>query len=136
MKRYSFLDKKSVYETFNRLRDAFLSAKNGYEVEYIIDGILTTDEKFKIGRRILIAECLMNKMTVEQIEKQLKVGRNTVIVVAKTLQKNPQCFELINKRHTAVAKKYHEGKYREVGGSKLIRKKKIRTDLHIKDIQR
>lgn len=31
MRRYKFLTKEDIYDTFNRLRDAFLAAKNGFK---------------------------------------------------------------------------------------------------------
>lgn len=43
MRRYKFLKKEDIYQAFNRLRDAFLSAKDGNEVEEIINGLLTRD---------------------------------------------------------------------------------------------
>ena len=53
MKRYTFLTKDDTYEALMRLRDAFLAAKNGKEVGEIINGLLSEDEKIKIGRRII-----------------------------------------------------------------------------------
>ena len=40
MRRYGFLTKTDTYEALNRLRDAFLAAKDGNEVNEIINGIL------------------------------------------------------------------------------------------------
>ena len=62
MRRYKFLQKEDLFEALNRLRDAFLAAKDGNEVEEIINGLLTQDEKLKIGRRILVAEYIKDGM--------------------------------------------------------------------------
>ena len=55
MRRYKFLDKDSVFSALNRLRASFLAAKDGNDVEEIINALFTVDEKLRIGRRIQIA---------------------------------------------------------------------------------
>lgn len=82
-RRYQRLEKEEVFEAFNRLRDAFLAAKDGTDVDTITDGLLTHDEKLKIGRRILIAEYLIAGHPIEHISNLLKVGRNTVMHVKR-----------------------------------------------------
>lgn len=136
MSRYSFLDKQSIYEITNKLRDAFLSAKNGDEVEYIINGLLTSDEKYKLGRRILIAECLQNGMIIEDIVEELNVGSATVLAVSRIIEQNPQCFDLINKRGQKVEKEFQKKKYETPSGSNLIHKKKNYTGYKRKDVGR
>lgn len=136
MRRYRFLKKEDIFQSLNRLRDAFLAAKDGNEVEEIISGILTTDEKLKIGRRIIIAEYLKAGFPFEEISKILKVGKNTIVSVIKKLDEHPDFFDLIDKRRSKVESEYHRKKYREVGGSKLIFKKKEYTGLKRKDIKR
>src|SRR3989344_4544747 len=104
--RYNRLNQTDVYEAFNRLRDVFLAAKNGHEVDKVTNGLLTHDEKLKIGRRIIIAEYLLANMPMEQIVRELKVGMNTVIHVARRLEKYRECFDLIETRRKAVEKEY------------------------------
>lgn len=48
-RRYQRLKKEEIYEAFNRLHDAFSTARDGSEVDIITDGLLTNDEKLKIG---------------------------------------------------------------------------------------
>lgn len=136
MRRYKFLTKEDIYDAFNRLRDAFLAAKNGAEVEEIIKGLLTTDEKLKIGRRILVAEYLKDGMGIDEIAKTLKVGKNTIMTVAKKLDENSIFLDLINKRGKRVESEYHSKKYRFVGASKLVFKKKEYTGFKRKDVKR
>lgn len=136
MRRYKFLTKDDVYEAFNRLRDAFLAAKNGSEVEEIIKGLLTHDEKLKIGRRIIIAEYLKDGMGIDEIAKTLKVGKNTIMSVAKKLDENSIFLDLINKRGKKVESEYNSKKYRLIGGSKLVFKKKEYTGFKRKDVDR
>lgn len=136
MRRYKFLTKEDIYDAFNRLRDAFIAAKNGEEVEEIIKGLLTTDEKLKIGRRIIIAEHLKDGMGIDEIAKTLKVGKNTIMFVAKKLDENSIFLDLINKRKKRVENEYNSRKYRLVGGAKLVFKKREYTGFKRKDVSR
>ena len=45
MRRYRFLEKEEIFDALNKLRNAFLAARDGDEVEEIINGLLTFDEK-------------------------------------------------------------------------------------------
>ena len=85
MRRYKRLYQRDVFEAFNELRNAFLAARDGTEVDKITDGLLTHDEKLKIGRRILIAQWLISGFGIEEIRKQMKVGKNTVMHVSRRL---------------------------------------------------
>lgn len=136
MRRYRFLTKESVYEALNRLRDAFLAAKDGNEVNEIINGLLTSDERLKIGRRILIAEYIKEGLSIQVIATGLKVGKNTVLSVMRNLEEHPTSFELINKRGEKVEKEYKNKKYRFIGGSTLVFKKGEYTGVKRKDIKR
>lgn len=136
MRRYIFLREEQIYESLNKVRDAFLAAKDGNEVDKVIDGILTYDEKMKIGRRIIIANYLLSKFTIEEISQQLKVGRNTIMHVSRRLEKYRECFALIEKRGKTVEEKYEEKKFRHVGGSKQIKKLKVYSGFKRKDIER
>lgn len=136
MRRYRFLEKNEVFEAFNKVRDAFLAARDGNEVDKITDGILTHDERLKIGRRILIADWLLSGFGLEEICRHLKVGRNTVMHVSRRLEKYKDCFELINRRTEIVKKEYEKKSYRLTGGSKLILKKREYTGFKRKDVKR
>jgi len=136
MRRYRFLKKEDVYQAFNRLRDAFLAAKDGNEVEQIVNGLLTKDEKLKIGRRILVAEYIKDGLSFTEIIKFLKVGKNTVDSVMKSLEAHPNSFDLINRRKKKLESEYARRRYRLVGGSTLIFKKKEYTGFKRKDVER
>ena len=136
MRRYKFLKREDVYEALNRARDAFLAARDGNEVEQIIKGLLTYDERLKIGRRILIFEYLNSGFTIDQIARELKVGKTTVIAVLKNSEEFPMCYELLNKRRTKVSSDYSDKKYKLTGGSTLVFKKKEYTGFKRKDVKR
>jgi len=136
MKRYKFLDKDDIYEALNRLRDAFLAARDGNEVEEIINGLLTEDERLKIGRRIIVAQYVRSGMGIDQIVNILKVGKNTVIQVAKALDKNPVFLDLVDRRMKTVEREYNSKKYRFEGSSYMVFKKKVYTGFKRKDVSR
>src|SRR3989338_6473934 len=136
MRRYKRLYQRDVFEAFNELRNAFLAAKDGNEVDKITDGLLTHDEKLKIGRRILIAGWLISDFGIEEIARQLKVGKNTVMHVSRRLEKYRECFDLIETHRKAVEKEYEDKKYRAVGGSQLVSKRKEYTGFKRKDVKR
>ena len=136
MRRYKFLNKEDIYQALNRLRDAFLAAHDGNEVEEIISGILTRDERLKIGRRILVAEYIKDGVRFEDITKSLKVGKNTIVEVMRCLENHPECFDIINKRRQKVQTTYANKKYRSVGGPKLVFKRKEYTGFKRKDVKR
>lgn len=136
MRRYTFLSRDDIYRAINKLRDAFLAAKDGNEVNEIIQGLLTNDERLKIGRRILIAEYIKATIPVSQIIKELKVGKNTVFQIMKLLEDNPIAFELIEKRSNKVQREYQEKKNRSSGGSLLVYKKREYSGIKRKDITR
>lgn len=125
MRRYKRLTKEDVYEAINKVRDAFLAAKDGNEVNEIIDSILTTEEKLKIGRRVLVAEYLkVGSLTLDEIRNMLKVGRSTLQFVSRRIAMHPRGFGLIKARSKQIEDEYQKKKFREVGGSQLVFKRK------------
>lgn len=136
MKRYHFLDDKDVSDALNRLSDAFLAAKDGNEVREIISGLLTGDEKIKIGRRIIIAELIRSDGKVRDVVKIGRIGASTVSFVSRMMYAHPLCYMLINNRHLKVENEYSAKKYNKLGGSKLVFKKKVYTGLKRSNIKR
>lgn len=136
MRRYKFLLKEEVYEALNRVRDALLAAKDGNDVEQIMKGVLTFDERMKIGRRILIAEYLLEGTPFHEIAKTLKVGNTTILLVSRNLEEYAKCFELIKFRGKKVESTYKNKVYRSVGGHKLVFKRKEYTGFRRKDVKR
>ena len=137
MRRYKRLTKEDIYEALNKVRDAFLAAKDGDQVNEIIDSILTTEEKLKIGRRVLVAEYLkIGSLTLDEIRQTLKVGRSTIQFMSRRIAMRPKGFELIEARRKRVEDEYQRKKLREVGGSKLVYKRKEYTGFKRKDVKR
>lgn len=136
MRRYTFLSKDGVYGALNKLRAAFLAAKNGEEVDLIIFGVLTQDERLKVGRRIQIAQKLQDGMKYREIADELKVGLNTVEKVHTLLNTYPACYQLINRREEKVEKEYNRKAFVKTGGPKLVYKKTEHTGFKRKNVKR
>lgn len=136
MRRYSFLTKADNYEALNRLRDAFLAAKDGNEVNQIINGLLTEDEKIRIGRRIIISQALNANNTYQEIISVSNVGRTTVNWVARQMVLFPICFKLLLKRYYIVQKKYEHKRMREVTLSPLPDRRREYSGIKRSDIKR
>lgn len=136
MRRYRFLTKEYVYQALNKLRAAFLAAEDGSEVEEIIMGVLTHDERMKVGRRIQIAQMLKEGNTYAQIKEELKVGPPTITLTEKKMNQHPLCFALIDKRVGRVENEYKRKAYEKRGASKLVFKRKTYTGFTRKDVKR
>jgi len=136
MRRYAFLSKEAAYEALNRLRSAFLAAKDGKDVEEIIRGVLTSDERFKIGRRIQIAQLLRRGIGYEEIRDGLKVGFTTINFVDRNLREHSRAFDLIAKRSDKVEREYRSKAYAHSGGSMRVFKKSSYTGFSRKDVHR
>ncbi|MFV1916975.1 MAG: Trp family transcriptional regulator [Patescibacteria group bacterium] len=136
MRRYRFLTKDYVYQALNKLRAAFLAARDGNEVEEIIMSVLTHDERMKVGRRIQIAQMLKEGYTYALIKGELKVGPPTITLVEKKMNQHPLGFDLINKREDRVEKEYKRKAYEKKGGSKMVFKRKVYTGFRRKDVER
>jgi len=136
MKRYSFLTNDDIYEALNRLRDAFLAAKDGVEVEEVINAILTTDERIRIGRRIIISEYLLEGLTADEIVNMLQVGKTTIMSVSKSIETHEKGFNLIKNRQKQVEKVYKKKNIRLEGASEKIIKSKVYTGFKRKAVKR
>lgn len=136
MRRYEFLTKSDTYAALNRLRDAFLAAKDGNEVNEIINGLLTEDEKIKIGRRIQIAEALSGEYKYREISQISNVGYTTILWVSKQVANFPICYKLLFRRRTKTESEYQSKKFKEVSLSPLPNRRKEYSGIKRSDIKR
>lgn len=137
LRRYYFLDDKSLPEIYEKVQDAFLAAKSGNEVKTVIDAILTADEQVKVGRRILVAQLIKDgKITYEDLLKKLKVGKSTVAWVIHQMLVNPEGFEAIFKRVKKVDQEYADKAFTSSILSRHIVGLKTRTNFKRADVKR
>lgn len=136
MRRYKRLTKEDIFEALNEIRNAFLAAKDGSEVDEIMSFIMTTEEKIRLGRRVLIAKWVEANNPLDDIYRILKVGKSTVQFVTRRRHLHPAGFESIVKRGHKVEDEYQKRAYRGTGGSKLWIKRKEYTGFKRKDVKR
>ena len=137
MRKYGHLTKEDIYEALNKIRDAFLAARDGSQVNDIMDSILTSEEKIMIGRRVLAVEYLKSGyLTIAEIRSMLKMGTSTIMNMARQSERYSKGFELIETRSKRVESEYQKKKYRKSGGSTLVFKRKEYTGIRRKDIRR
>lgn len=135
-RRYGFLEKDDVFAALNKVRDALLAARDGNDVDEVMNGILTFDERMKVGRRILIAQCLIEGLTRDEIRNMFKVGYSTIEHVANRLDKYKNCFSLIQEREKKKEKEYKNKAHIFTGGSTKVFKTKEFTGFKRKDVKR
>ena len=136
MRRYKYVSKENVFDALNKLRAAFLAAKDGCEVEEIIKGILTYDERMKIGRRIQIANMLLDDKTHDEIANKLKVGSTTINLVSKLISNHPGCIKLINLREEKVEYEFQVKAFEKSGNPKRVFRPTVYTGFKRKDVMR
>lgn len=135
-RRYLFLTKSSIKNCLTFLQDAFLAAKDGHQVDAIMNFILTDDEKTRIARRIQIASLLVKGFKYDEIRSELRVSPRTISIVDKNLNLYVGGFELINSRRKKTEKNYESKKNRIRGSSLQIKKWKEKTEFKREDVKR
>lgn len=135
MARYDFLPRHAVEDALEKLRAALLAAKDGHDVDEIIQGLLTPDEYIKLGRRIEVARLLKSGMTYREISDDMSVGLSTVKLVARKLYERPRCYKLIHSTEQKIDNEHSKERYRKTGSLMMIRKRKIRTSRSPKDVR-
>jgi TrpR family transcriptional regulator, trp operon repressor len=135
-RRYEFLTDKEFIEAWNRLKDAFLAAKDGDDVDLIVKGLLSNDERLKIGRRIEVARMLAEGLPNRDIAQRLRVGVATVQMVSERMSRFPECFKILEERTEKVEKEFKKRAYVKTGGAKLLFKKTRYTGYKRKDVKR
>jgi len=69
-------------------------AKSKKDLRQLLENLLTSSEIMMLGRRIIIAERIIQGKNDEEIRRELKVGYSTILTVHKWLEKsNHQPFQ-------------------------------------------
>lgn len=123
MRRYNYLSKDSIHAAFAKLASAFLIAKTETEIKQILFSLFTSDERTKLGRRIQVAQMIKDNVPYRDITQELQVGKQTIMMVVRRMDSNPEGFQLILSQEGKQGK--NKRKYYIVGGSKMIYKRKV-----------
>jgi len=79
------ISKRDQKETLKRLYTAACAVKNEKQMEQFLREILTHSEQIMIGRRIWIAQLLLEGYTQDEIGERLQAGPGTIQRVSKWL---------------------------------------------------
>jgi uncharacterized protein YerC len=82
--RIKYLD--TLYTTISSL-------KSKEEIKDFLKDLLTESERIMIGRRILVAQCLLKEYSYAQIISELKVGPDTIMRVHRWLDDEIKGYE-------------------------------------------
>jgi len=77
--------KKERYEMIGRFYDTVTHLKTKKDIIGFFMGLLTPSEALMFARRIHIAQMLLDEKTYHEIETELKVGKSTIMNVARWL---------------------------------------------------
>ena len=82
------------------------AATSDKDMHKLLSNLLTPSEMVMIGRRIMIAERLIQEKTYAEIRRELKVGLSTIVGVQKWLEegrvdRNVGKMEVKQKRHSS-----------------------------------
>jgi|SRR3989344_6082709 len=87
------IDNKERIKYLDALYTAMESLKSREEVKNFLRDLLTESERIMIGRRIIIAQRLLNDQSYDQIMREMKVGPDTIMRVHKWLEDENDGYE-------------------------------------------
>ena len=93
------LKKQEQTELFIRLAKALASLHNTEEIAHFIKDLLTEAEVLMLARRLQIAELLLEGLTFDQIQKELKAGPNTIAKIQAWLEVHGEGYRTVAKRN-------------------------------------
>lgn len=122
------LDNKERMKYLDMLYTAISSLKSRDEVKSFLRDLLTESERIMIGRRIIIAQRLLEDKSYAEIKQELGVGVDTIMRVHKWLEDENYGYEdTINK----LEKEYKNRKWSEKNlGTSEFAQLKRRYPLH------
>jgi len=92
------LDNKDRIRYLDVLYTAASGLKSREEIKNFLRDLLTESERVMIGRRILIAQMLLEEKPYDEIIRELKVGKDTIMRVHRWLGDDVDGYEKAVKR--------------------------------------
>ena len=87
------VNRKDKIKYLDSLYTAVSTFKSREEIKNFLKDLLTESERIMIGRRILIAQMLLEDKTYDQIIQELHVGADTIIRVHRWLEDESDGYE-------------------------------------------
>ncbi len=87
------ISKEQKIKCLDALYTAVACLETRDEVKKFLRDLLTESERIMIGRRILIAQKLLRDVSYDEIIRELKVGKDTIMRVHRWLSNEPSGYE-------------------------------------------
>jgi len=109
------VNREDKIKYIDSLYTAISSLKSREEIKNFLKDLLTESERIMIGRRILVAQMLLEDRSYDQIIRELHVGADTIIRVQRWLEDESDGYE----KAIAGLKKELRSRKRMIGRSGL-----------------
>ena len=87
------LEGKDRMKYLDTLYTAMSGLKSREEIKNFLRDLLTESERVMVGRRILIAQMLLEEKPYDEIIRELKVGKDTIMRVHRWLEDDTDGYE-------------------------------------------
>lgn len=87
------IQNKDRMRYLDTLYTAVSGLKSREEIKKFLRDLLTESERIMIGRRIIIAQMLLEEKSYEEIIRELKVGKDTIMRVHRWLEDDVDGYE-------------------------------------------
>lgn len=87
------IQNKDRMRYLDTLYTAMSGLKSREEIKNFLRDLLTESERIMIGRRIIIAQMLLEEKSYEEIIRELKVGKDTIMRVHRWLEDETEGYE-------------------------------------------
>ena len=107
------LKEQDKTKSLDALYTSVSSLKTRDDIKNFLRALLTEGERIMIGRRILIAQRLLNNQSYDQIIKEMKVGPDTITRVDRWLSDQNKGYEKAIKELEKVNKNRKKKEFRD-----------------------
>ncbi|OGN02390.1 MAG: hypothetical protein A2655_01510 [Candidatus Yanofskybacteria bacterium RIFCSPHIGHO2_01_FULL_43_42] len=124
------IESKERMKYLDALYTAIESLKSREEVKSFLRDLLTESERIMIGRRIIIAQRLLQDQSYDQIMKEMRVGPDTIMRVHRWLEDDNGGYEKVIKNLEKVFESRFKSKDKEYYDPLSFKGLKRRYPLH------
>ena len=124
------IESKERMKYLDALYTAIESLKSREEVKSFLRDLLTESERIMIGRRIIIAQRLLQDQSYDQIMKEMRVGPDTIMRVHRWLEDDNWGYEKVIKNLEKVFESRFKSKDKEYYDPLSFKGLKRRYPLH------
>ena len=89
------VERKEKIRYLNAMYGAIATLSSSEEIRTFLNDLLTESERIMMGRRILIAQRLLEEQSYDSIAGELHVGLDTIAKVHKCMEDDERGYEVI-----------------------------------------